>query len=83
MIDPTRPTARTNKAPRDTVAGCRSRAEADLLASVSMLNANERSRMELSASSWRARADLLQRESEHLLALRATQKRCPSKFGRT
>lgn len=58
---PARPTARTKKAPQDTVAGCRLRAEADLLASVSMLTVNERFRLETSAASWNARAELLQR----------------------
>jgi len=49
------------KAPHDTVVGCRGRAEADLLASVAMLTANERVRLETSAASWTARANLLQR----------------------
>lgn len=60
IVIPARPTARTTKAPQDTVAGCRDRAEADLLASASMLTANERARLETSASSWLARAALLQ-----------------------
>ena len=72
MTDPGRPAARTIKAPYDTVAGCRSRAGADLLASVAMLTANERGRMETSAASWAARADLLQQENDELLARRAT-----------
>lgn len=61
---PARPTARSNKAPQDTAAGCRLRAEADLLASVSMLTANERIRLETSAASWGARATLLQDRDE-------------------
>jgi hypothetical protein len=61
-----RPMARTLKAACDTVAGCRSRAEADLLAAVSMLPANERIRMETSAASWIARADLLERRCQDL-----------------
>ena len=75
MTDPARPAARTIKAPYDTVAGCRSRAEADLLASVAMLTANERRRMETSAASWSARADLLQQENDDLLTRRTTVRR--------
>jgi hypothetical protein len=60
--------ARTIKAPHDTVAGCRSRAEADLLASVSMLTANERTRMQISAASWTALALLLERSNQALEA---------------
>jgi predicted RNA polymerase sigma factor len=56
-----RPPARTLKQPQDTVAGCRDRAEADLLASVVLSTANERRRLETSAASWSARADMLQR----------------------
>jgi hypothetical protein len=68
---PARPTARTNKAPRDTAAGCRIRAAADLLASVSMLTANERIRLETSAASWGARAALLQGIDERAEARKA------------
>ena len=57
---PQRKTGRT-KAPQDTAVGCRSRAEVDLLASVTMAIANERIRLETSAASWTARANLLQR----------------------
>ena len=57
---PTRQAARTNKAPRDRAAGCRLPAEADLLALVSMLKANERIRVETSSASWGARAAALQ-----------------------
>ena len=60
-----------NKAPQDTAAGCRVRAEADLLASVSMLTANERSRLETSAASWFARAVLLQGLDERAAARKA------------
>ena len=67
MTGATRPTARTIKAPRDTIAGCRTRAEADLLASVAMVVANERLRMERSAASWTARAELLERNHERLV----------------
>jgi hypothetical protein len=58
---PAQPKARVLKQPQDTIDGCRSRAEADLLASVAMLTANERLRMETSAASWSARAAMLQR----------------------
>jgi len=66
-----RPTARRNKAPHDTAAGCRVRADADLLASVSMLTANERIRLETSAASWGARAMLLQGIDERSEARKA------------
>ena len=52
---------KTPKEARDTAAGCRDRAAADLLQSVSMLVANERRRMEVSAASWTVRAELLDR----------------------
>jgi predicted RNA polymerase sigma factor len=68
---PARPTARTNKALQDTAAGCRIRAEADLLASMSMLTANERIRLETSAASWGARAALLQGLDERTAARKA------------
>jgi hypothetical protein len=58
---PARPQARGSKQPQDTVGGCRDRADADLLASVAMATANERRRLETSAASWNARADMLQR----------------------
>ena len=58
---PARPQARGFKQPQDTVAGCRSRAEADLLASLVMAIPNERIRLETSAASWTARAEMLQR----------------------
>ena len=69
--------ARTDKALHDTVAGCRIRAEADLLASVTMLTVNQRRRLETSASSWAARADLLQRENDELLARKVPAKSAP------
>lgn len=71
MMRAARPQARTIKAPGDTVAGCRSRAEADLLASVAMLTANERERMETSAASWTARAELLASRDSDLIARKA------------
>jgi hypothetical protein len=71
MTRAARPQARTNKAPYDTVVGCRIRAEADLLASVTMFTANERVRMERSAASWSARAELLERQDDNLMARKA------------
>lgn len=68
---PGRQTARTTKSPRDTAAGCRIRAEADLLASVTMLTANERIRLEVSAASWGARAELLQSIDDRTAARKA------------
>lgn len=68
---PARPQARTLKQPQDTVAGCRGRAEADLLASVVLLTANERIRLETSAASWSARADMLQRLDDNQAARKA------------
>ena len=47
-------------AKRQTSALCRERAAADLLASATMINANQRLRLETSAASWIARADTLQ-----------------------
>lgn len=53
--------ARSPKLAADTVVGCRDRAAADLLAAAGMSTMNGRLRMEASAKSWSARADLLQR----------------------
>lgn len=50
--------------PEDTAVGCRARAAADLLESVSMTTANQRLRMESSAANWTLRADLLHRLEE-------------------
>jgi hypothetical protein len=68
-----RPKARTKKAPQDTVAGCRIRAEADLLASAAMLTANQRARHEKSAATWSARADLLQVLEDRFAARRTSR----------
>ena len=65
---PGRPKARTKKAPQDTAAGCRIRADADLLATVATLTANQRVRLERSAATWTARADLLQSLEERFAA---------------
>lgn len=64
-----RPIARTKKAAPDTAVGCRIRAEADLLASVTMLTANRRLRLEISAASWLARAALLEVADAHTAAM--------------
>ena len=52
---------RANRDQRDTAEGCRELAAADLLKAAPMLIANERARMEASAASWTARAELLAR----------------------
>ena len=51
---------------RETAEVCRQRSATDLLASVSMLNANQRQRMETSAAMWAERAQILQRVEEGL-----------------
>jgi hypothetical protein len=51
---------------RESAAICRERSAADLLASLSMLNANQRQRMETSAAMWAERADVLQRFEDAL-----------------
>ena len=61
---------RSFKLPADTAAGCRDRAAADLLASVAMSTVNARQRLETSAASWAARADLLQRDEDEFEARR-------------
>jgi hypothetical protein len=53
-------------AKRETAAVCRERSANDLLASVAMLNANQRLRMETSAAMWAERADILQRIEDGL-----------------
>jgi hypothetical protein len=45
---------------RESAKVCRERSANDLLASVSMLNANQRARMETSAAMWAERATILQ-----------------------
>lgn len=52
---------RHKKEQRDTAQGCRDRATADLLQSVTMVTSNERLRLESSAASWTVRAALLDR----------------------
>lgn len=71
------PTIR-RKQPQDTAAGCRIRAEADLLLASAADTDNGRRRFAHSAVSWTTRGDLLQRlEASHnaLVAGRTTQ--CP------
>jgi predicted RNA polymerase sigma factor len=68
---PARPQVSDSKRPQDTVAGCRGRAEADLLASLVMAIPNERRRLETSAASWSARADMLQRLDDNHEARKA------------
>ncbi|MEO5773545.1 MAG: hypothetical protein ABIQ32_05440 [Sphingomicrobium sp.] len=46
---------------RDTAAGCRDRATADLLQALTMATGNGRKVLETSAASWTARGDMLQR----------------------
>jgi hypothetical protein len=54
--------------PADTASGCRDRAAADLLASAAMVAGNGRQRMEASAASWAARAELLQHDEDEFEA---------------
>lgn len=61
---------RSSKLPADTAIGCRDRAAADLLASAAMPKGNGRLRMEASAASWAARAELLQRDEDDFEAQR-------------
>jgi len=68
---PQRPTARTIKAPQDTAAGCRLRADADLLTATTVMTANQRIRLEKSAASWNARATMLQSNDEDAAARKA------------
>lgn len=56
---------------RNTAAGCRERAAADLLEAVTMCTANGRARMESSASNWSQRALLLDRMEARAEARRA------------
>jgi hypothetical protein len=72
---PARLQSRGSKLPQDTIAGCRCRADSDLLASVAMLTANQRLRLETSAASWTARADMLQRLDDTHLARKLALKR--------
>jgi hypothetical protein len=59
-----------SKLPGDTAAGCRDRAAADLLAATAMGTRNGQQRLEASAASWTARAELLQRDEDDFEARR-------------
>lgn len=75
-----RPVARTNRAAQDTAAGCRLRADADLLAAVATSTDNQRRRLETSAASWMARAMLLQAMDDDLEARKSLlYARCATK----
>ena len=50
-----------NREQRDTAAGCRERASADLLEAATMATVNARAKMESSAANWTLRAELLDR----------------------
>jgi hypothetical protein len=58
--------AESTRSKRESAAVCRQRAANDLLASASMINANQRLRMERSAATWAERAETLQRVEEAL-----------------
>jgi hypothetical protein len=64
--------AESTRSKRESAAICRERSANDLLASASMLNANQRLRMETSAATWAQRAETLQRV-EDLLAERTAK----------
>lgn len=76
---PAGPLARGAKRVEDTITGCRNRAEADLLAAVTVATANERIRFETSAASWVARADMLQRLDDNHEARKAKLARATMK----
>jgi hypothetical protein len=59
--------AESTRTKRESSALCRERSANDLLASVSMLNANQRLRMETSAAMWAERAEVLQRVEDGLV----------------
>jgi hypothetical protein len=63
---PARHQAESTRSKRESSAVCRERAANDLLASTSMINANQRLRMETSAAMWAERAETLQRVEESL-----------------
>ena len=68
MSNSIRPIARTIKAAQDTVAGCRLRANADILTAVTASTDNQRRCLEISGASWAARANLLQAMDDELEA---------------
>ena len=70
-VRPLLPARKTRlKLPADTAAGCRDRAAADLLASTAMATRNGQQRLEASAASWTARAELLQQDEDDFEARR-------------
>jgi len=58
--------AESARAKRESAAVCRERAANDLLASASMINENQRLRMQTSAAMWAERAETLQRVEDGL-----------------
>ena len=58
------PRVQHRRQPHDTAAWCAERAEADQLAAAAAENDNVRHRFELSAASWSARAEMLQRSEQ-------------------
>jgi hypothetical protein len=65
---------RAQKAVQDTAAGCYAFAAADLARAALMDTANGRQRLELSASSWTSRAELMQRLDDSFEARQAIAK---------
>jgi len=61
------------KQPQDTEQGCRAFAAADLASAGLLTGAYPRARMEHSAASWTARADLLQRIEAGIAATRSAR----------
>lgn len=62
---------------RDTAAGCRERAAADLLESATLATVKGRQRMESSAASWTERAELLDRLEASLAARQSAVQESP------
>ena len=56
-----------SRSKRESARVCRERSANDLLASVSMLNANQRLRMETSAAMWAERAEILQHVEDNIV----------------
>lgn len=72
------PTPVRKRQPHDTAAGCRIRAEADLLLASAAETDNGRGRFALSAATWATRGDLLQRlEASHAARLAGRTIPCP------
>jgi hypothetical protein len=65
--------ATRHKQPQDTELGCRAFAAADLLQAGALTGAYPRARMEHSAATWTARADLLHRLEAGIAANRANR----------